>query len=126
PADCVLDNVTNDVFRRVVNATGFAHFRLVFNARLFRRGDDDLAEEAFIDAAENMNRNRVEVVRRLAMRKALANLIEYSLVRIELVAVEQAVLFEDDAVVNAIQTPRSRDEVFPGLSFRTQVFNQRI
>jgi len=32
--DCVLDNVANDVFRRVVNAAGFAHFRLVFNARL--------------------------------------------------------------------------------------------
>src|SRR5437867_3254138 len=60
------------------------------------------------------------------MRKALADLIEYSFVCIELVAVEQAVLFEDDAVVNAIQPARSRDEILPGLSFFVEVFDQRI
>ena len=57
------------------------------------------------------------------MREALANLIEDPLVRIELVAVEQAVLFEDDSVVNAIQTAGSRDEGVPGFAFLVQVFD---
>ena len=35
-------------------------------------------------------------------------------------------LFEDDAVVNAIQTARRRDEIVPGISFPVQVFNKLI
>ena len=122
-ADGVIDDVANNVFRRVIDAAGLANFRLFFDGCALVSSDDDLAKKALVDAAQNVNRNGVEIVGRARVREALGDLVKDVLVDFETVAVEQAVLFEDDSVVDAIESARSRDEILPGLSRLMQVFD---
>ena len=72
-ADGVFDNVADDVFRRVINAAGLADFRLFLDSGALVRRHDHLAEKPFVNAAENVNRDGVEIVRRIDMAKGFAN-----------------------------------------------------
>jgi hypothetical protein len=58
------------------------------------------------------------------MRETLANLLKDPFVDLEAVTIEQAMLFEDDPVIDAVQTAGSLDEILPGLAAFMQVFNQ--
>src|SRR3989442_679016 len=91
-------NVADDVFRRVIDAARFADFGLLFNARALVGCNDDLTEKAFVDTAENVTGDGVEIVRRLAMGKAFTDLIEDPFVGFELVAIKQSMLFENNSV----------------------------
>src|SRR5438128_714855 len=55
--DSVVDDVAHDVFRRVIDAPGFANLGLLFDASAFVGGDDDFTEKPLVDAAENMYRD---------------------------------------------------------------------
>jgi hypothetical protein len=73
----VADDVIDDVCRRVVNATRFADFRLLFNLRLMsRRERDDLAEELLVNLPENVGGNETEDVRTFGIIKMLQDAFE--------------------------------------------------
>jgi hypothetical protein len=71
-ADGVFDDVADDVFWRVVDAACLANLGLGLDANAFIRGDSNVAEEAFIDRSEDVDRDSVEVVRRIDVREAFA------------------------------------------------------
>ena len=57
-ADGVLNDVVDDVAGRVIDAAGFAHFRLFFDRDggldIIAAHFDDLAQEALVDLAEDV------------------------------------------------------------------------
>ena len=61
-ADGLLDDVFDDVARGVINAAGFAHLGLLLDGHAAPLRADDLAEEAFVNVAENLDLDRGEVV----------------------------------------------------------------
>ena len=106
-SDGVFDDVVDDVFRRVIDATGLADFGLFLQPGAFVGGDDDLAEKAFVDAAEDVDGDGVEIVGRIEMGKAFADAGEAVVIQLEAGRVEDFVLFIDDAVVDAVEKARA-------------------
>ena len=65
PADGLLDDVIDDVGRRVVDAAGLADFGLFLDLGLVAgRQPDDLAQEPLIDRAQDFDGQDAEVVGR--------------------------------------------------------------
>ena len=116
-ADCVLDDIADNVLGSVIDATGLANFGFLLDLNTLVRGDDDLAEKAFVDRAEDMNWNGVEVVRRIDVGEILADVCEDVVGHTEAGLVENGVVFEDNAVVNAVEPAARRNEVFPRRAF---------
>ena len=125
-ADGVLDDVADDVFGRVIDATGLADFGFLFDFDAFIGGDDDLAEEAFIDRAEDVDRDGVEVVGRVDVGETFADVGEGVVVHTELGAVEDVVVLVDDAVVDAVEATAGGDEVLPGRAFVAEAFHKAL
>ena len=113
-ADGVFDDVADDVFGRVIDAASLADFGLFLQPGAFVGGDDDLAEKAFVDAAEDVDGNGVEIVGRIEMGQSFADAGEGFVVQLEAGGVEDFVLFIDDAVVDAVEPAGFGDEILPG------------
>ena len=120
-ADGVFDDVADDVFGRVINAAGLADFGLFLQPGAFVGGDDDLAEKTFVNAAEDVNGNGVEIVGRIEMGQAFADAGEGFVVQLEAGGVEDFVLFIDDAVVDAVEPAGFGDEILPGAAFVAEI-----
>ena len=113
-ADGVLDDVADDVLGRVIDAAGLADFGFVLDADPFVGGDDDLAEEAFVDGAEDVDGDGVEVVGRIDRGRGFWQMsAKASSSTRKFWRVEDGVLLEDDAVVDAVEAAAGGDEVFP-------------
>jgi hypothetical protein len=61
------DDVFNDVARGVIDAAGFADFRLFLNGHAASVRPDDFAEEPLVNGAEDFDRDVVEQVRRFVV-----------------------------------------------------------
>ena len=61
-ADGLLDNIFDDVTRRVINAARLANFRLFLDDRAASVRPDDLAEKPLVNRAENFYRDVAEFV----------------------------------------------------------------
>ena len=84
-----------------------------------RAGDDDAAEEALVDAAEDVDGNGVEVVGRLGVGEFFAEFGKAGVVHGEFVRViEGGVEFEDDAVVAGVELAGCGEEFAPRLAAR--------
>ena len=67
-ADGVEDDVVHDVGGGVINAAGLAHFGLFLDLGLVPGGQaDDLAQEALVDRAQDLDRQDAEVVGRTVL-----------------------------------------------------------
>ena len=93
----LLNDVIYDVARGVIDAPGFADFGFGFDGDAFAVRADHVAEEAFIDAAENLHVNDVEQVGRFVIAQFadesrqpfVADDMGFGEVRLEEVAVEK-------------------------------------
>ncbi len=113
-ADGVLDEVADDVIRGVVDAAGFADLGLLLDGGALGGGADDVAQEALVDAAEDVDGDGGEIVGAVAVAEGLADVGEGGGVGSEVGAVEERVALEDDAVVDAVEAGASGAEVGPG------------
>ncbi|GDY23422.1 hypothetical protein LBMAG56_47690 [Verrucomicrobiota bacterium] len=120
PTDGVLNYVADDVFRRVINAASLADFGLFLDAGALVGGDDDLAKEAFVNAAEDVNRNRVEVVDRIEMTELSADVGKGVIVNLRLV-IEPLVVLVNSAIVNFVEAAGFSEEILPRGTLGTEV-----
>lgn len=70
-ANCLFNDVTDYIFGRVVNAAGLADFWLRFDASALVRGNNNVTEESFVDGAEDVNGDSVEIVWRIDVGNTL-------------------------------------------------------
>ena len=76
-ADGVLDDVVDDVGRRVIDAAGFLDLRLLLDLGLVTgREPDDLAEKLLVDLAENVGRQDGKFVGTLGVVEAADDVLE--------------------------------------------------
>ena len=80
----MLDDVLDDVGRRVVNAAGLLDLGFLLDLRVVALGEpDDLAEKLFVDAAEDVGAEHRELVGAVGIVKILENFLERLVVYIE-------------------------------------------
>jgi hypothetical protein len=83
-ADCVLDDVLDDVGGGVVNAAGFFDFGFFFDDGVMALGEaNDFAEELFVNLAEDIGRKSGEDVWALGIVEALEDAFEEFVVDFE-------------------------------------------
>ncbi len=84
-ADGVLNDVIDDVGRRVIDAARFLDLRLVVDSCLMSFGEaDDFAEELFVDLTEDVGGENRELVRAVGIIKSTNDSLENGIVDSEL------------------------------------------
>ena len=83
-ADCVLDDVIDDVGGRVINAARFLDFGFVFDSRLMPFGKtNDFAEKLFVNLTENIGWQNGKFVRAIGIVQTSDDSLEYRIVDFE-------------------------------------------
>jgi hypothetical protein len=113
-----------EICTEVIYAAGLADFGFFLDAGAFVRRDDHLAKKSFVNAAKNVKRNNVEIVRGIDVAKSFTNTAKLIVVNLEIFRVKNIVVLEYDPVVNAVEPPGGRNELTPRAAALAKIGNE--